>query len=81
MFEGFIIWINALMYSISRIPLIMLKIMVWFFFGKVKFAVVLTEVFCMRLSFMGLVFLMVEGCLFRVFFGILNDLFIVFCWA
>lgn len=45
MFEGEVIELNTLTYSICGIPSTVLKIIAWFFFGKEKLAVVSANVF------------------------------------
>lgn len=35
MFDGLVIWLNALMYSICGMPSIVLNIIAWFFLEKI----------------------------------------------
>lgn len=67
MFEGFVIRFKAFMYSICGIPLIVLSMIAWLFFGKDKLSVVSAKVFFVGLSFIVLLEVGEDGCIFWIF--------------
>lgn len=60
------------MYSICGIPLIVLSMIAWLFFGKDKLSVVSAKVFFVGLSFIVLLEVDEDGCIFWIFWKMIE---------